>query len=96
MPEASRREVAAARVVLYLSVQVWFLWAGIRRVRRLGLVAADRRARGRARDVLHPHADGDPNLQALVESCYDIHRGLLYEVLRWPRPATPREEHSLA
>jgi hypothetical protein len=31
----------------------------------------------------------------LVESAFDVHRGLLYQALRWPLPSTPAEERAM-
>jgi hypothetical protein len=30
----------------------------------------------------------------LVESCYDVHRALLYQALRWPQPTNPKDEYA--
>jgi hypothetical protein len=28
----------------------------------------------------------------VIESCFDVHRGLLYQAVRWPRPTSPQDE----
>jgi hypothetical protein len=91
LPEAAKQEVSAARgalnaaaqlwlwAVLFVGWTVWAWWAlpvGI-------LIAAGSYSR-----VLGAAA----TYAELVESCYDVHRRLLYEALRWPLPSTPAEE----
>jgi len=94
MTDTSRQEVTAARSALDLSVQVWlcglaFLaftgwawWAPV-----LGLAVAFATYYTRMLAAARTYGE-------LVESCYDIHRGLLYDALRWPRPANPQEEYA--
>jgi hypothetical protein len=92
MPDTSRAEVTAARSALYLSVQVWLcglafvvfaVWAWWAPVAGIAVAFATYYTRMLAAARTYGE---------LVESCYDIHRGLLYDALRWPRPANPRAE----
>jgi hypothetical protein len=94
MTDTSRQEVGAARSALDLSVQVWLCglafvaftgwawWAPV-----LGLAVAFATYYTRMLAAARTYGE-------LVESCYDIHRGLLYDALRWPRPANPQEEYA--
>lgn len=94
MADTSRQEVADGRAGLYLSVQVWMCglafvaftawawWAPV-----LGVAVACLTYYTRMLAAARTYGE-------LVESCYDIHRWLLYDALRWPRPANPREEYA--
>lgn len=89
LPKDSRQEVAAARTGLYLSVQswlcgvafsvfvVWAWWAPV-----VGLTVAWVTYYTRMLAAARTYG-------TLIESCFDIHRGLLYAALNWPRPANP-------
>jgi hypothetical protein len=92
--DTSRDEVTTARSALYLSVQVWLcglaftvfvVWAWWAPV--IGIAVAFITYYTRMLAAARTYGD-------LVESCYDVHRGLLYDALRWPRPANPGEEYS--
>jgi hypothetical protein len=94
LPDKSCDEVTAARAALYLSVQVWLcglaftvfvIWAWWAPV--LGIAVAFITYYTRMLAAARTYGD-------LVESCYDVHRGLLYDALRWPRPANPQEEYT--
>lgn len=91
LPNTAREEVAAAYAALLLSAQVllcgalftvWGIWAWWAPL--LGLLTAigSYLRMLRAATIV---AD-------LVESCYDVHRALLYASLRWPPPANPQAE----
>ncbi|MFJ8630941.1 hypothetical protein [Streptomyces sp. NPDC093568] len=94
LPKDSRQEVAAARIGLYLSVQswlcavaftvfvVWAWWAPV-----VGLAVAWVTYYTRMLAAARTYG-------TLIESCFDIHRGLLYAALNWPRPANPLEEYA--
>jgi hypothetical protein len=91
LPDAAKQEVSAARASLNAAAQLW-LWA----VLFIGwtvwawwalplgiLVAAGSYSRMLGAATIYAE---------LVEGCYDVHRRLLYEALRWPLPVTPAEE----
>jgi hypothetical protein len=91
LPDAAKQEVSAVRAavnaaaqlwlwgVLFIGWTVWAWWAlplGI-------LVAAGSYSRLLGAATIYAE---------LVVGCYDVHRWLLYEALRWPLPVTPAEE----
>jgi hypothetical protein len=92
LPAAARKEVTATRASLYLAVQAaicgaafvplaaWAWWAA-----PLGVAVAVWAYHAQALTAAARYSD-------MVESCYDLHRRLLYESLRWPVPNSPAEE----
>jgi hypothetical protein len=94
LPDAARKEVMATRASLYLAVQAticgaafvllaaWAWWAA-----PVGVAVAVWAYHGQALAAAARYSD-------IVESCYDLHRGLLYEALRWPVPSSPEDELS--
>lgn len=94
LPETTRTELTAARAsvdaaanvvtwaLLFLVWTVWAWWAA-----PIGVLVAV----GAHRMLLASAAVfGD-----LLEATFDVHRGRLYDALRWPRPQTPAEERAL-
>jgi hypothetical protein len=94
IPDTSRQEVTAARAALHLLVQtwlcglafivfgVWIWWAPA-----VGLAVAV------GTYYIHMQSAARTYGQ-LVESCYDVHRALLYQALRWPQPTNPKDEYA--
>ncbi|WP_416986130.1 hypothetical protein [Streptomyces sp. T028] len=94
LPDRAREEATTARASLDLAVQAmiggvlfvplafWAWWAA-----PIGLAVALGAYRGRLLTAAARYAD-------IVESCFDVHRRLLYEALRWPVPASPEKEQS--
>jgi len=94
LPDAARKEVTATRASLYLAVQAaicgaafvplaaWAWWAA-----PVGVVVAVWAYHGQALSAAARYSD-------IIESCYDLHRCLLYEALRWPVPSSPEDELS--
>lgn len=91
LPEASRQEVTAGYTSLLLAVQVlicgvlftaWTAWAWWALPAGLAVAVA---AYVRALSAAATFSD-------LLESCFDLHRMLLYQALRWPAPPDPRAE----
>jgi hypothetical protein len=91
LPDTARTEVAAARSSLNAATQVW-LWGVLFVVWTvwawwalpLGALVA---AGAYAQMLRSAGVFGD-----LLESCFDVYRGSLYESLRWPLPASPADE----
>lgn len=93
LPDTARRETAAAQTSVLLTVQVcvggllftvWTVWAWW--ALPVGVLVA---AAAYARMLPAASALGD-----VVESCFDLHRRLLYEAVHWPLPANPRDERA--
>ncbi|MEO3852570.1 hypothetical protein ABGB09_33965 [Streptomyces sp. B8F3] len=93
LPGAARQEAAAAQASVMLTVQVcvggalftvWTIWAWWALPAGM-LVAAAAYAR------LLPAA---ATFGSVVESCFDVHRRLLYQAVHWPLPLNPRDEHA--
>jgi hypothetical protein len=94
LPETARTELTAARAALDQSVGVlvwallfvvWSIWAWW--AAPVGIAVAI---------VSHRMVLSSAAVYAeLLESCYDVHRRLLYEAARWPQPKNPAEERAL-
>jgi hypothetical protein len=91
LPDTSRQEVTACYTSLLLTVQVlicgvlftvWTAWAWW--ALPIGLVVA---VAAYIRTLSAATAFAD-----LLESCFDLHRMLLYQALRWPAPSDPHAE----
>jgi hypothetical protein len=94
LPETTRSDIVAARTNLYLCAQVWLCailacagavwsWWAL----PLGLAVAAATYYGPLLSAARTYGD-------LVGAAYDIHRGLLYDALRWPYPPTPATERA--
>jgi hypothetical protein len=91
LPDSTRKELATARAgvdgavgaciwgLLFVAWTPWTWWAA-----PVGLIVAYLAYR-RAAQLAEGYGD-------LVEAAFDVHRGSLYEALRWPRPDGPDDE----
>ena len=92
LPDATRGELIAARTSLYLAAQTWtcavlatigviWSWWAL----PLGIVAS-------ITTYYLPMLSAARTYSDLIGAAYDVHRGLLYDALRWPYPANPADE----
>ncbi|WP_030859385.1 hypothetical protein [Streptomyces sp. NRRL S-37] len=93
LPDTARQETTAAYASMLLTVQVflcgvlftvWTVWSWW--ALPVGLLVA---AAAYARMLPAASAVGD-----VVESCFDVHRRLLYQAAHWPLPTNPRDERA--
>jgi hypothetical protein len=92
LPDATRTELDKGRAALDAAVRVW-LWCILFVVwtvwawwaAPLALVAALFTYYSWILDAASTYAD-------LLEATFDVHRGALYQALRWPPPASPQDE----
>ena len=92
LPDGAKQEITEARSRLSFAAQVW-IWGVLFTVWTawawwalpVGILTA---ILAYLRMLVVAGVYGE-----LLESCFDIHRHLLYTALRWPLPATPAEEH---
>jgi hypothetical protein len=94
LPDSTRQELQAARTSLdnAVTAAIWGLLFCIFAVWMplaipIGLVAATAAIRFWAPTRAEIFGD-------LLESVYDLHRIALYQQLRWPLPANPKQEHA--
>lgn len=92
LPDGAKQEITEARSRLSFAVQVW-IWGALFTVWTawawwalpVGILTA---VLAYLRMLAVAAVYGE-----LLQSCFDVHRHLLYTALRWPLPATPAEEH---